>query len=224
MKRLYLFLLITICFIFGGLSKVNAEDLDVLAVFVDDQSTIIVNVTSGEVNETPLRNVKTGDSIVFDARICKITESMASGAQASGYIFLSKSDCTATTATWTNSNDSVLTMNNNVGIVKGYGTTTITASANGLNYSVTYTITNSTSNNGSSSSNTNTNTNTNTTTNTTTTKTTTSTNSTSYNDSNFTSDVVTSENPSTGLSDILVYIIPISIIGGSILVFRKRMA
>ena len=64
MKRLYLFLLITVCFIFGGLSKVNAEDLDVLAVFVDEQSTIIVNATTGEVNETPLRNVKTGDSIV----------------------------------------------------------------------------------------------------------------------------------------------------------------
>lgn len=131
------------CLSILSISNVFAEDAsdnDILVVFVDNQTSMTINTTTGATSGIPERVIAIGDTINFEAMSCAINEDMVN--QTTKEVIVLKEDCQPVNAALTSSNASVLTMNNSVGTVKGYGVTTITAKADGYSdYSLQYSVT-----------------------------------------------------------------------------------
>lgn len=202
--------------------NVNAEG-NVLVPFSGDSETSQMSSNSSYV--LPTNIIKIGDTINYTILSCNPDEATISN----GIITFSKNKCSSDNinVTWVSSNPSVASVENGSIHILGIGTTTITATTEGYD-PVTIAITISETANNESSSN----------------------QSTSTSDeipnmddeedkliennkktSKTKTELVpktsyegkqTTLNPKTGVNDILIYIIPISIIGGTVLTLKRR--
>lgn len=126
-KKVLLFIImIGLCFI--GTSLVKAEEEQII-IFTSDQTTAKVNVETGEVVGPTTKNLAVGATMTFEAKKCTINDSQAD--QTTKQVTISKSTCQDVTATYTSSDSTILTVENNVGTVKKHGTVTVTATVAG---------------------------------------------------------------------------------------------
>ncbi len=215
----------SICFLLAivFIPNVNAEG-NVLIPFSGDSETS--QMSSNNSYDLPTNIIKIGDTINYTILSCNPDEATISD----GIITFSKNKCSSDNinVTWASSNPSVASVENGSIHILGIGTTTITATTEGYD-PVTIAITISETANNESSSN----------------------QSTSTDDDNIPNmddeedklvnkgktvekdktELVpkttyegkqTTLNPKTGVSDVLMYVIPILIIGGSFLTLKRR--
>ena len=215
-----------------GISGVKAADGDgdVLVPFVGnaETSSMSQNMSFSIFNES----IKVGD-VVDNITVLKCVASQDNFDTETQMFVFNKSACTAVTPTWNSTNTSVATVDQNGKITfVGSGKTTISATSEGVQpFTITVNIEESSSSDTDKDSKTDTNTDTNTNTNTDT-KTVEKDEPTELVEKKQTvekeEEVIkgtqTKTNPATGIKEALIFILPISLIVGSALFLKRRMA
>lgn len=232
MKKVLLAGIVCIFTLMFGFANVNAEgetttDTNHVVIFLENESSVTVDISSGTYKYRISEVIELGKTTKLEAKICPESKIVVNTAAKEATIL--KSDCTDGTFTWSSSNTSVATVDNGVLTAKGYGTTTITAtSSEADSETITYTITEI-----SNSANTSTNSDSNTSTGTSSDPDVIDGDEPDEDDGKLVPKKLvpkenklvgkqTASNPSTGIKESVVYLVPALLVLGSGIVLKKR--
>lgn len=129
-----------------GFANVNAEegdnnssDTNYIIIFEKNETSVTVNTATSTYSLSTSEKVNVGDTINLEAKLCPFSKFVIDNSAKTATIL--KSDCTDGTFTWTSSDSNVASISEGVLTIKGYGSTTVTATSSETGSgSITYTF------------------------------------------------------------------------------------
>lgn len=146
MKKVLLTIFACVFTMMFGVISVNAEegdnnsdDTNYVIIFEKNETSTTVNTATSTYSLSSSKNVNVGDTINLEAKLCPFSKFVIDQSDQTATIL--KSDCTDGDFTWSSSDSNVASISENVLTIQGYGSTTVTAtSSETVSGSITYTF------------------------------------------------------------------------------------